>query len=79
MSQTSRTRGTVVDEDSEEEVSRRKRIRWGKQVARGDEKEDPSVRLKKAYEQVAQAEVELAMAKIAMNSYIDWKKNQREL
>jgi hypothetical protein len=65
----------MVDEDSEEEERRRKRIRWGKQVARRDQKEDPSGRLRRAYEQVGEAEVELAMAKIAMNEYVNRKKS----
>jgi hypothetical protein len=66
----------TVDEDSDEEEKGRTRIRirLGKRVAMRDEKEDPSERLKKAYERVGQAEVELAKAKIAMNDYISWKK-----
>jgi hypothetical protein len=70
---TSRTSVATLDDESSEEEGRRKRTRRGEEVAREDEQEDPSRRLAKAYEQMGMAEVELAMAKIAMSEYMTWK------
>ena len=52
------------------------KIRLGKRVTRRDEEEDPTERLSKAYLRVGRAEVELAKAKIALESYMGRKKAQ---
>ena len=73
LSRTARTDGTAADEESGEDERRRKRIRYRTQVPTRSENDDPSARLKKAYKQLADAEVELAMARIAMNEYVSQK------
>ena len=73
MSQTSRRSVTTLDDESSGEEGRWKRIRRGKEVAKEEEPEepeDPLIRLAQAYEQVGLAQVELAMARIAMDEYI---------